>query len=84
MRFLRQSLIGLVLTALTLVLLVYAANLVRGAVQDRLSRETKAPPARERTFAVTLVKAEAGDVVPELDTFGQVQSRRTLELRAGV
>ena len=84
MRFLRQSLIGLVLTALTLVLLVYAANLVRGAVQDRLSRETKAPPARERTFAVTLVKAEAGDVVPELDTFGQVQSRRTLELRAAV
>ncbi len=84
MRFLRQSLIGLVLTALTLVLLVYAANLVRGAVQDRLSRETKAPPARERTFAVTLVKAEAGNVVPELDTFGQVQSRRTLELRAAV
>lgn len=84
MRFLRQSLIGLVLTALTLVLLVYAANLVRGAVQDRLSRETRAPVARERTFAVTLVLAEAGDVVPELDTFGEVQSRRTLELRAAV
>ncbi|MBM1814199.1 efflux RND transporter periplasmic adaptor subunit [Pseudosulfitobacter pseudonitzschiae] len=84
MRFLRQSLIGLVLTALTLVLLLYAGNLVRGAVQERMSRVTKAPPARERTFAVTLVRAEAGDVVPELDTFGEVQSRRTLELRAAV
>ncbi|WP_028958635.1 efflux RND transporter periplasmic adaptor subunit [Sulfitobacter sp. 20_GPM-1509m] len=84
MRFLRQSLIGLVLTALTLVLLLYAGNLVRGAVQERMSRVTKAPPARERTFAVTLIQAEAGDVVPELDTFGEVQSRRTLELRAAV
>ncbi|MBM2291883.1 efflux RND transporter periplasmic adaptor subunit [Sulfitobacter pseudonitzschiae] len=84
MRFLRQSLIGLVLTALTLVLLLYAGNLVRGAVQERMSRVTKAPPARERTFAVTLIQAEAGDAVPELDTFGEVQSRRTLELRAAV
>ncbi|UOA28153.1 HlyD family efflux transporter periplasmic adaptor subunit [Pseudosulfitobacter sp. DSM 107133] len=84
MRFLRQSLIGLILTALTMALLVFAGNLVRGAVQERLARETKAPPARERTFAVTLVLAEAGDVVPVLETFGEVQSRRTLELRAAV
>lgn len=84
MRFLRQSLIGLVLTALTLALLVYAGNLVRGAVQERLARETTAPPARERTFSVNLVLAKADDVVPVLETFGQVQSRRTLELRAAV
>ncbi|MCR8826082.1 efflux RND transporter periplasmic adaptor subunit [Pseudosulfitobacter koreensis] len=84
MRFLRQSLIGLVLTALTLALLVYAGDLLRGAVQERLSRETKAPPARERTFSVNLVLAQADDVVPVLETFGQVQSRRTLELRAAV
>jgi RND family efflux transporter MFP subunit len=84
MRFLRQSLIGLVLTALTLALLVYAGNLVRSAVQERLSRETKAPPTRERTFAVNLVQAQAGDVTPMLESFGQVQSRRTLELRAAV
>jgi RND family efflux transporter MFP subunit len=82
MRFLRQSLIGLVLAALSLGLLAYAAQLVSSAVQDRLSQETKAPPARERVFAVGVIRAEAGPESPLLESFGEVKSRRTLELRA--
>jgi len=82
MRFLRQSLIGLVLAALSLGLLAYAAVLVGGAVQDRLARETKAPPARERVFAVGVVRAVPGVETPVLQSFGEVKSRRTLELRA--
>ncbi|WP_299624938.1 HlyD family efflux transporter periplasmic adaptor subunit [uncultured Tateyamaria sp.] len=82
MRFLRQSLIGLVLAALSLGLLAYAAVLVGGAVQDRLARETKAPPARERVFAVGVVRAMPGVETPVLQSFGEVKSRRTLELRA--
>ena len=83
MRFLRHSLIGLVLTALTLGLLAYAGSLVRDAVQSRMADERRAPPARERVFAVGVVTAALGTEVPELQTFGEVQSRRTLELRAG-
>lgn len=82
MRFLRQSLIGLVLAALSLGLLAYAAQLVGGAVQEYMARETKAPPARERVFAVGVVRAVSGTENPILESFGEVKSRRTLELRA--
>lgn len=82
MRFLRQSLIGLVLAALSLGLLAYAGQLVGGAVQERLARETKAPPARERVFAVGVVRAEPGTETPVLESFGEIESRRRLELRA--
>lgn len=84
MRFLRQSLIGLVLAALSLGLLAYAGQIVGGAVQARLASESKAPPARERVFAVGVVRAEPGTETPVLEAFGEIESRRTLELRAAV
>lgn len=82
MRFLGRSLVGVFLASATLALLAYAAFLVNGAVQTRMGAEQRVPPARERVFAVNLVMAEAGTQTPVLETFGEVQSRRTLELRA--
>lgn len=82
MRFLRQSLVGVFLAALTLGLLAYAAQLISGAVQDRMSNERAAPPARERVFAVSVTRAVPGQETPILEAFGEVQSRRTLELRS--
>ncbi|KIN77752.1 efflux RND transporter periplasmic adaptor subunit [Sulfitobacter mediterraneus] len=82
MRFLRQSMIGLFLAALTFGLLAYAVSLVGGALRERLADEAKAPPARERVFAVNVQMAQAQDVTPVLQSFGEVQSRRLLELRA--
>lgn len=82
MRFLRQSMIGVFLAAVTLGLLAYAGQLIGGAVQDRMANDTKAPPARERVFTVNVIVAEAGTQTPVLQTFGEVKSRRTLELRA--
>lgn len=82
MRFLRQSMIGLFLAAVTLGLLVFAATLISGAVRERLADDPKGPPARERVFAVNVTVAEPTDIVPVLETFGEVQSRRQLELRA--
>ena len=82
MRFLRQSLIGLFLTALTLGLLVFAGQTVSTALQDRLARESRVPPARERTFAVPVITAAYSTEQPVIDAFGEIQSRRTLELRA--
>lgn len=84
MRFLRQSMIGLFLAAATLGLLLFALQLVRGAMQEAMSDERRAPPARERVFAVSVVLAEAQTVVPILETFGEVESRRSLEIRAAV
>jgi len=74
--------IGLVLAAVSLGLLAYAAQLVGNAVQDRLARETSAPPARERVFAVSVLRAVPGSETPLLESFGEVESRRRLELRS--
>jgi biotin carboxyl carrier protein len=82
MRFLRHSLSGLFLVSVTLALIVWAGALVVGAVQARLSEEPRVPPARERVFAVNVVTAEPDTIRPVLTAFGEIRSRRTLELRA--
>ncbi|MBY6067510.1 efflux RND transporter periplasmic adaptor subunit [Leisingera aquaemixtae] len=84
MRFLRQSLMGLFLASLTAALLLYAGQLIFGAIEAQLNAERKAPPVRERVFAVNLVTADLQTVAPELTAFGRVESRRTLELRTAV
>lgn len=82
MRFLRQSLTGLFLLSLTLGLMVYAGQIVYSAVQDRINKETEAPPRRERIFAVNVITAAPGTETPVLTAYGEVQSQRTLEIRA--
>ena len=82
MRFFRQSLAGLFLVALSLGMLVYAGAIIRDALQVRLADEGRAPQPRERVFAVNVVRAQMQTEIPTLTAFGQIQSRRTLELRA--
>ncbi|OIQ41166.1 MAG: efflux transporter periplasmic adaptor subunit [Roseobacter sp. MedPE-SWde] len=82
MRFLRHSLTGLFLAAVTAALLLYAGQMVVSAVQSRLNAEPLKPRVRERVFAVNLVTAELQEITPELIAFGRVESRRTLELRS--
>lgn len=84
MRFLRQSLVGVFLLSMTLALLVGAVSMVRDAVQDRISREARVPPVRERVFAVNVLRAEAQTLAPTLTAYGQIESRRSLDLRAAV
>ncbi|SEL96839.1 RND family efflux transporter, MFP subunit [Roseovarius azorensis] len=82
MRFLRQGLTGLFLLSLTLGLLAYAGQTIMSAIEERLSRETRVPERRERVFAVRTTLATEATITPELTAFGQIQSRRTLEIRA--
>jgi membrane fusion protein (multidrug efflux system) len=82
MRFLRQSMIGLFLAALTMGLLAYAVTLIGGAVSERMADERPKPPARERIFAVNVQEARPETIVPVLQSFGELKSRRLLELRA--
>lgn len=84
MRFLRQSLTGLFLAAATVGLLVYAGSMVFDALEKRMSREARAPQIRERVFAVNVVPAVPQTVRPELSAYGEVQSMRTLQIRAAV
>lgn len=83
MQFLRRSLVGLFLLSVTLGVLAYAGIVFNDAVQERMSRESRQRPARERIMAVNSIEVTAQSAVPVITAFGQVQSRRTLELRAG-
>ncbi|MBZ8118176.1 HlyD family efflux transporter periplasmic adaptor subunit [Roseovarius sp. LXJ103] len=82
MRFLRQSLTGLLLLSLTVGILAYAGLVLYGAVQARLADEAVPAERRERMFAVRVITAEEAEIAPVLTAFGEVQSRRVLELRS--
>lgn len=82
MRFLRQSLLGLFLLSLTLGVLAVAGYRVFDAVQSMQDQGGFRPPARERVFAVNVVDAQLETIAPVLTAFGEVASRRTLEVRA--
>lgn len=81
MRFLRQGLFGLFLVSLTLGLLAYAGQIVVSAVQERMADAPRVPDRAERVFAVRTVTATEGRITPTLSAYGQIESRRTLEIR---
>ena len=82
MRFLSRSLLGLFLMAVTLGLLTFAAASVWTAVQAKLNEVPFARPAQERVLAVNVLTVTPGTATPSFETFGEVVSRRTLDLRA--
>lgn len=82
MRFLRRSLIGMFLLSATLGLIAVAGNSIYGALQTRWAQQETARPARERVFAVNVVEVVPRTISPELVTFGEIRSRRALDLRA--
>lgn len=82
MKFLRRSLVGLFLVSITLALLVWAGQIVSTAVETRMADEPGARPAAERVFAVNVVDVAPGTITPRLTAFGEVRSRRTLDIRA--
>ena len=82
MRFLTRSLIGVVLFSITLALLSWAGASLYGAVQARLDDTQEERPQRERVFAVNVVTLEHQSLTPEMVVFGQIESRRTLDIRA--
>ena len=82
MRFLRRSLTGVFLMSMTLVLLAWAGNTVRTAVEARLSQEPRSFPQREREFSVNVLTLAPQTIVPELTVFGELRSQRMLDLRS--
>ena len=82
MRFLRQGFMGLFLLAVTVALLVSAVQIFTSALSERANRETRAPQQRERVFTVNVQLAEPTVVTPMLQAFGEIQSQRSLDIRA--
>lgn len=84
MRFLRRSLVGVFLLAVTFALLAWAGNTVREAVTERLAQEPRSFPQRERVFAVNVVDIRPETITPVMTVFGELQSQRKLDLRSPV
>ncbi len=82
MRFFRRSLAGLFLISLTVALLALAGNSIYSALQIRWADEGRPGQVRERVFTAEVVTLEAISIVPILTAFGEIRSRRSLELRA--
>ncbi len=82
MRFLRRSLIGLFLLALTIALTAYAGRMVYGALEARWSSEPRERQQRERVFAANVMQVAPETIRPVLSTFGELRARRALDLRA--
>ena len=80
---LRQSLMGLFLTALTLALLSYAGAIVLGALQQRMEPVQRPLLTDEKVLTVDLVTVTSRRIVPELVVFGQLRAGRTVDLRVG-
>lgn len=85
MRFLTRSLIALFLAALSFSALAYAGYTLVTAIQSR-AEVTGGPGqgGRERVFTVRALTVTPGEVTPILSAFGEVRTRRSLELRAPV
>ncbi|WP_394153694.1 efflux RND transporter periplasmic adaptor subunit [Loktanella salsilacus] len=84
MRFLRRSLVGVFLLAVTLGLAAWAVNTLRGAVVARMNEEPRSFTPRERVFAVNVTDITPETLSPVLTVFGEVRSRTTLALRSAV
>ncbi len=82
MRFLARSLVAVLLLAVTLAALSLAAHTLVTGLQARLAERDAPRPVRERVFAAAVVPVTLGRITPELEVYGEVRSRRTLDIRA--
>ncbi|MCB2137532.1 MAG: HlyD family efflux transporter periplasmic adaptor subunit [Rhodobacteraceae bacterium] len=82
MRFLFRSLMGLFLLAVTLALLAVGGATLKSAIDTKNAMEAAPRTARERVFTANVALLQPGTVTPEMTVFGEVRSRRRLELRA--
>jgi len=77
-----RGLFGLFLATLTAALILAAVTVVMSALKDDPSGVPHESGSRERIFAVNVAKVVAITTRPVIETFGEVISGRTLELRA--
>lgn len=73
---------GLFLLAVTIALLAVAGATLKIAVDSRNAKGGFAPPVEERVFAARVMTLTPDRVAPVMTAFGEVRSRRKLELRA--
>lgn len=82
MRFMTRGLFGLFLVTITAALILAAATVLLSALKDNQPGLGHGGGPRERVFTVNVATVEPIKATPVIETFGEVISGRTLELRA--
>jgi len=82
MAFLNRALVGVLLTALTLGALAWAGATVWRAVDASLADVPDAREAREAVVSAPVMRVVSGTAHPVIESFGEVRSVRTLDIRA--
>lgn len=82
MRSLKEGLVGLFLLSGSVAALVLAAVLIMQARADRAGAEGAGGRAQERVFTVAVQETTAATIAPKMRAFGDIQSRRALDIRA--
>ena len=82
MRFMTRGLLGLFILVLTIGLLLIAGNVFYQAVKEKQAQSQRQRPVRERTYSVEVQTIALQTVTPVIETYGEVVSGRTLEIRA--
>ncbi len=82
MKSMTRGLLGLFLAGLTAALLLAVVTVVMSALSDSGSQKHAGAGGHERIFVVNVKKLVPTRTTPMIETFGEVVSGRTLELRA--
>ena len=82
MRFITRGIFGLFLAGLTAALILAAITVLMSSMKDKQAGTGHGGGARERIFAVNVATVQPIRTIPVIETFGEVISGRTLELRA--
>ncbi|MBL4751757.1 MAG: HlyD family efflux transporter periplasmic adaptor subunit [Amylibacter sp.] len=82
MRFMIRGLFGLFLAALTVALILAAVTVITASLKKEPAGAGHGNGARERSFTVNVATVTPTKATPIIETFGEVISGRTLELRA--
>jgi RND family efflux transporter MFP subunit len=84
MRFFTRSIMGIFLAAVSFGLIALAVQIIISASAARLSGDDPAPPRAERIYSANVIAVTPATIAPVLTAYGEVRSRRTLDLRSAV
>ena len=82
MRFIIRGFFGLFLIGMTAALILAAVTVLLSAIKESQSDGGHSRQAQERIFTVSVATVQPIRAIPVIETFGEVISGRTLELRA--
>ena len=81
MRFLLRSFLGLIILSITLGFLIFGSFVLFDALKKRSEKSDNRRFQKERVFAVNVETLESQTARPKIFSYGEIYSKRMLEIR---